>query len=131
MIDRIKEELGLLKSKYPDLIFIEEGQWVFIPKYPLPTGWNRTETDIAFQIPIQYPGGAPYSFHVHSGIQFNKTKPNNYVEPSDVKPPFDGGWGKFSWQPETPPWMPQTEIHAGSNLYIWVLGFHARFKEGL
>jgi len=132
MTERVNNELELLKSKYPDLVFIEEGMWVKILNYPVPPGWNREKTDIVFQIPVQYPGSNPYAFFVLSGMQYNGTKPvNNYTEPSDVKPAFDGNWGKFSWLPDDGEWRPTADIHSGSNLYNWVEGFRIRFKEGL
>lgn len=130
MQDRINEELAILRKSYPDMEFVPDGQWVMIPAYPLPSGWNRVQTDVAFQIPPQgYPGAHPYGLYVPTGLRFGSTKPNNYTEPANNKPPFSGAWGIFSWQPEQ--WNPAANVTAGSNLWTWVKGFSARFREGV
>jgi hypothetical protein len=131
MSERLQKELELLKQRYPELVFLEEGMWVQIPNFPLPDGWNRKTSDVVFQIPPQYPGGPPYGILVPAGIQFKGTRPQNYTEPSDVRPPFEGEWGKFSWQPSDGQWNPTADIFSGSNLINWVEGFRQRFKEGI
>ncbi len=59
MQQRMNDELDLLKTRYPDVEYRPDGQWARIPSYPLPPGWNFTETQLAFQIPPQYPGVHP------------------------------------------------------------------------
>ena len=130
MNDRISEELDILRQSYPGLEYVPSGQWVRIPDYSLPPGWNRQATDVAFQIPSPgYPGAHPYGLYVPAGILFGGTRPRNYTEPANNKPPFTGVWGVFSWQPEN--WSPAAHISAGSNLWTWVKGFSVRFREGL
>ncbi|HHJ18513.1 MAG TPA: hypothetical protein ENJ84_01570 [Gammaproteobacteria bacterium] len=129
--ERIQQELVLLRTSYPDLQYVPDGQWVFIPRYATDSGWSHSLTDIAFQIPLTgYPATPPYGFHVRSGIRFNNQVPSNYREPAPSKPPFDGDWGMFSWQPEAAQWKPKSSIAAGANLLNWVKGFAQRFKEG-
>ena len=126
--DRVQQELDLLKSRYPSLEFRPEGQWVRIPSYPLPPGWNRTATDVAFQIVA--PPGAPYGIYVPGGLLFNGQRPNNY---SDTAPavPFGGGWAVFSWSPGDGEWKPGATPQSGSNYLNWALGFADRFGEGV
>ncbi len=128
MQERIQEELTLLRDSYPDMEYVPDGQWVKIPRYPLPPGWNHEHTDVAFQIPTGYPGAHPYGIYVPTGLRYQNAQPQNYTEPAKTNPPFQGVWGIFSWQPET--WNPSAEITAGSNLWTWVRGFSVRFKEG-
>ncbi len=128
MEERIQRELELLRTRY-SVEFVEEGRWARIASYPFPPGWNHQATDVAFQIPVGYPGTPPYGIYVVAGIAFNGQPPDNYREPAPTQPPFGGSWGIFSWQPEEP-WRATADIISGSNLMNWVMGFAARFREG-
>ena len=131
MDERIRKELELLRQSYPDLEYIEEGQWVRIPAYPLPKGWNRSQTDVSFQIKAEHPDTPPYGFYTPIGLEYNDIKPNNYTEPAPTKPPFSGAWGIFSWQPLDGHWRPTADLQTGSNLRNWAMGFKDRFLEGV
>ncbi len=128
MLERLQAELDLMRTRYPDLEYRSEARWVRIPAYPLPPRWNRTQTDIAFQIPAQYPGSPPYGFYVPSGLRFDGQTPNNCAE--NNAPPFGGSWMLFSWQPEGN-WIPTADLRSGHNLLNWVIGFRQRFQEGI
>jgi hypothetical protein len=130
MEERIIKELELLRTKYPDLQYKEDGCWILIPAYSLPEGWNRPVTDIAFQIPVGYPGTPPYAFHTPVGLRFNGNKPNKYQEPAQNVPPFTSAWGTFSWTPDNGQWRATVDLAIGSNLLNCVIGFADRFKEG-
>jgi len=129
--DRIDAELALLRQCYADLVYVAQGQWVRLPRYPLPPGWNRSDTAVAWQIPTGYPGTPPYGIYVPSGLLFNGTRPNNYAEPAGTQPPFEGAWGVFSWQPADGQWCPTVDLRKGANLLAWVRGFGERFREGI
>lgn len=129
MQERIKEELTLIHWRYPEAKYMEEGQWVHIPSYPLPEGWNRSSTEVALQIPSGYPGTPPYGIYVPSGLRFREAAPKNYTEPAGSHPPFPGVWGVFSWAPENG-WRATDNLRKGSNLLNWVSGFTDRFREG-
>ena len=128
MQERINQELALLRSRYPDLEYRSEGRWVRLPRYPLPPGWSRSETDVAFQIPTQYPGNPPYGFCVPAGLTFGGQRPSNSSD--NNSPPFGGAWLLFSWQPDGG-WVPTTDLRAGHNLLNWAIGFRQRFLEGV
>ena len=131
MEERIQQELALLRARFRQLEYVASGHWVKIPGYLMPAGWNRTQTDISFQVPVGYPGTLPYGIYVPSGILFNSTRPNNYSEPAPTQPPFGGNWGIFSWTPGDGEWRPTASLSTGSNLLNWVLGFGDRFREGI
>jgi hypothetical protein len=131
MVERIRKELDLLRTRYHDLEYIEEGQWVRGFAYPLPDGWNRSETDIAFPIPIGYPGTPPYGIYTPAGLLYNGKRPNNYQEPAPNRPPFTGIWGVFSWTTKDGQWRAATDLDTGWNLLNWVMGFRDRFLEGV
>jgi hypothetical protein len=130
MQERIKRELDLLQTRFT-FEYQPDGQWVRVVKYPLPSGWNVGTTPLAFQIPVQYPGGPPYGIYVPAGLRFNSQIPNSYTEPAPTQPPFGGNWGVFSWTTADGLWHPSTNLTNGSNLLNWVVGFQERFKEGL
>ena len=130
MRERIQRELDLLKTRFAFEDHLD-GQWVRIMEYPLPSGWNLGSTQLAFQIPVQYPGSPPYGIYVPVGLRFNSQIPNNYSEPAPTQPPFGGTWGIFSWTTEDGLWYPSADINKGSNLLNWVLGFQGRFREGV
>ncbi len=130
MEERIEQELALLRSRFPDLEYKEEGRWVRIPSYPVPEGWNRSATGVAFQIPPGHPGSPPYGIYVPGGLMFKGERPNNYTEPASNQPPFGGTWGVFSWAPQDGQWRATADLVTGSNLLNWVLGFADRFREG-
>jgi hypothetical protein len=126
---RVQAELELLRKRYPSLQVNDA--WLRIPDYPLPTGWNRDTTDVAIQIPQNYPGGPPYGIYVRSGLRFKDEMPGEFQDTAANQPPFGGGWGVFSWTPESGGWAQPTEdIVSGPNLLNWVLGFKARFDQG-
>jgi len=130
MEERIKEEMRLIRQWFPDAEYHEEGHWVRIPSYSLPREWSQSSTEVAFQIPVGYPGTPPYGIYVPTGLQFQSSRPDNYMEPAGSQPPFSGTWGVFSWSPEGGQWRPTADIRKGSNLLNWVLGFADRFSEG-
>lgn len=129
MRERIEQELALLRKRYPNLEYKEEGQWVRIPAYPLCEGWSRTSTDVVFQIPVGYPGTSPYGIYTPSGLKFNGSPPDNYTDPAPNRPTFEGTWAIFSWQIDGQ-WRATSDLLTGSNLLNWVLTFADRFREG-
>jgi len=127
--ERIEAELNLLRKFFRNLEFL--GQWIRITDYPLPAGWSRERTDVATQVPQNYPGGPPYGIYVPSGLLFNGARPANYEDTASNCPPFGGSWGVFSWSPESGTWaQPTQDIVSGPNLLNWVNGFKSRFEQG-
>ena len=129
MHERIEQELALIRQRFPDVEYREEGRWVRVSSYPLPEGWNREATDVAFQIGEGHPGTPPYGMYVPSGIRFQGGVPGDYTEPASNHPPFGGEWGFFSWSHDET-WRPTVDIREGANLLHWVRGFKGRFEEG-
>lgn len=128
MNERVEQELALLKTVYPALEWHPESFWVRIPSYPLPNGaWDRSEIELAFQMPQNLPGQQPYGFWVRPGLGLAKGgTPTNYVHP--VATPLGEGWGQFSWSPIS--WQPKAEITAGSNMLNFARSIADRLREG-
>ena len=129
MQERMQDELNLLRQRFSSVEYRQEGRWFLIPSYPLPQGWNRETTDVAFQVDAGYPVTQLYGIYVPAGLRFQGVVPDNYTEPVD-NPPFEGAWGLFSWYPDGDSWRPSDDIHKGTNLLDWVRGFKRRFDEG-
>ncbi len=128
--ERMDAELALLRNRYPSLE--SKDRWVRIPEYPLPTGWNRPHTDVAFEIADVFPGAPPYGFYVPSGLRFNGSNPSNLTDPAGTQPPFDGTWAVFSWAVRDPnEWRVTGSVEHGPNLLQWVRSFDERFTEGV
>ena len=129
MQERIEQELVLLRGRWPDVDFRPDGYWFRIPGYPLPAGWNRPVTDVAFQPQVSHPGTPPYGIYVPAGLTFNGQRPDNYTEPAPAQPPYGGVWGILSWTPDGD-WRPTADPKTGANLLNWAVGIAARFREG-
>jgi len=129
--ERIEQEIALLKKYFPYLEYREDGDWFLVPSYPLPSGWSKATTDVAFQLPAAgYPGAPPYGIYTPSGLTFDGSKPDNYTDPAPAQPPFGGSWGIFSWEPQQGQWRATADLLTGSNLLNWVQGFAERFRQG-
>src|SRR5262249_20328141 len=83
---RVEAEIELLRDRYPMLEV--QGLWVRIPGYALPTGWSRDKTDVAIQIPPNYPGGPPYGIYVPSDLKFKDEVPREFQALASNQPPF-------------------------------------------
>ena len=129
MRERLAQELELLRKLFPDVQYMEDG-WFKIPNHPLPPGWNRANTDVAFLARPGYPGTPPYGIYVPAGIQYQGSVPTNYSEPANPMPAFGGQWGILSWSVDSG-WRPTADLVSGSNLMNWARGIAERFKEGI
>lgn len=125
---RILEELVLLRTAFPDLEYRADGHWVRIPAYAVPDEvWDKSHVEVAFQIPEQIPGQAPYGFWVRPAIALRSGgQVDNYAYPAPT--PFGDDWGKFSWQLLS--WNPKADIVAGENMLNFAHSIADRLREG-
>lgn len=128
MTPRIDAEVALLRDRFPELQYKRELGWVLIPEYGTFEGWSPQPMPVAFQINRSHPTAKPYGFYVPSDSRYKDVGPQNFKGKPDTQAPFEGDWGLLSWTPEQ--WEPSSEIHAGSNLFNWVMSFSRRFREG-
>lgn len=129
---RMDQELALLKHYFVDIQHrVENGvHWYLIPDHPLPDGWSRKSTPIAFHAQVGHPGAQPYGIFVPRGLTYNDVPLQNYTEVAPSQPPFEGEWSIFSWSPEDGEWKVTADIQTGSNLLNWALSFKQRFAGG-
>ena len=128
MSDRTADEVSLLIAAYPAMEWRPQDRWARIPTYRAPVAlWTLESFEVAFQLPAQLPGQAPYGFWVRPGLQLLAGGTvNNYSYP--VTTPFGAGWGQFSWAPEI--WQPGQTVRSGTNMLDFVKSFAARLREG-
>ncbi len=127
MQERVIQEIALLKELYPNLVHGQNFDWVMIPDYPLPEGYNRKAAKLMFLIPVTYPLSGPDCFYVDVGLRLtNGNMPSNYNEHMDV--PVGGSWGYFSWHPEI--WQAADEIRGGDSLLTFIKAVNLRLREG-
>jgi hypothetical protein len=126
MLERLMQEVALLKNKYPGLIHGQNYDWVMIPDFILPEGYDRKSTKLMFLIPSTYPYTGPDCFYVDVGLRLaNGNMPSNYNEEMQV--PVGGQWGYFSWHPEV--WGPADDIQKGDNLLTFIKVVNVRLRE--
>jgi hypothetical protein len=126
MKERIVKEIELLRERYPNLQHGENHDWVMIPNFPLPEGWNRRQTKLLFLIPPAYPHAPPDNFYAESGLKLSNGNPAlNYNEGDGV--PIGGAWGCFSWHAEK--WRPSDNIEDGDNLLTFIRAVKIRLRE--
>ena len=133
MMERIQQELTLLRNYYPEVEYVEAGQWILIRDYVLPSNppWSKVKMEVCFQIPVAYPGAPPYGFYVPSDLKCGENPPqNNYKADPPAKPPFEGSWGLFSWS-VSEPWRATADLKTGANLTNFVRTFADRLAQGV
>ena len=125
--ERIAQELALLRRYYGgDVEYVEAGDWVLLPRYPVPPPCSPSPAPISFNLRPGYPGIEPYGFYARADLQFNRQRYNPASAQSN--PPFDGQWIFFSWAPEG--WVGTADAMTGSNLWGWARSFASRLREG-
>jgi hypothetical protein len=128
-MDRITQEIELLRRFYPDLEYVGEGRWVLLSQLPVPAepGWSSQRIDVAVQFPPGYPAQKPYGFHVRPVLSLaSGAEVQNVTASSD--PPWPGPWQKFSW--DAPAWFASSDVKEGSNMLNYVLTFVDRLRMG-
>ncbi|MCC7165473.1 MAG: hypothetical protein IT331_23450 [Anaerolineae bacterium] len=125
MYERVRQEIELLKNKYPNLVHGEQLSWVLIPKYKLPAGrFNKGGTKLLFVLPAGYPNTGIDNFFVDVDLRLhdggNPSGFNIGSNSSSGAAPIAGDWAWFSWHPAE--WRPAATVEAGDNLLTFLHG---------
>lgn len=119
MMDRRKQEIDLLRSKYGELEVGANHEYVLFKKYKLPDEWNREHTELLVIVPPGYPVTPPDNFYVPQGFRLkNGAQPGSYSEGQNH---LGRQWGAFSVHIQTETWSPSSDLLDGSNLLTFML----------
>lgn len=123
--ERVQAEIELLKQRYPDLEYRDEG-WCRLPRYALPEGWSHSEVELVFRVPLNLPGETPYAFWTRPVLTLTGGGPPNNTS-GPIETAFGPGWQQWSWQLED--WRPGERPADGSNMVDHVRSIAFRFRE--
>ncbi len=106
------------------LIAVPNGTYVVrIPRFPLPQGWNRSETTLYFVIPVGYPVAKPDTFWTEPGLALASGAQPQAANPGgNHLEGLPSGLLWFSWHAGT--WNPNRD-----NLHSYVGLIGKRFQE--
>lgn len=113
---RVQREIALLKQAGMRVDWdYEEGSWVLVRDFRLPSGLGRSSTDVLILIPPDYPNTPPNGIYVDQGLKL----PSHYFEHKGTHNPLgDKGWAWYCFHAEghTGGWRASTRILEGDNL---------------
>jgi len=126
-MDRLQAEIEMLRSEHPNLQCGADVEWVLIPDFPIPPGWNRERTRLLLFIPSGYPEIPPDNFYVETGLRTASGEmPHAY---QDSVSQIGENWGQFSWHVDVESWRPAPDPEAGHNLRTFVGMVRKRLSE--
>lgn len=125
--ERIRREVDLVRHQYGAAEFDSAHGALLIPEFPLPSGWNRSETWVLILVPPGYPTTPPDNFYTDPGLRL-----------ASGSPPSNTSAGQrhagrsclmFSYHLESGDWWPGPEPDDGHNLLTFLAGVARRFEE--
>jgi hypothetical protein len=128
VLDRRNREIELVEARFGELDIASDYTWLVIRRYPLPPGWNKTETQILILIPPGYPQTPPDNFYTDLDLLLAG---GARAEGGSDGPTYEGRqWQQFSWHfVDTADWQPHAEIERGHNLLTFLDGVAQRLSE--
>jgi hypothetical protein len=126
MQDRRKAELQLVEISHGVIQVAEDMAWFIIQRWPLPSGWSKSETALLVLIPPGYPVTPPDNFFVDAELSLsNDGMPGN----ASVVEQLGGRWLQFSYHVEPGDWKPHADADKGHNLLTFLQGVKKRLQE--
>lgn len=97
-----------------------------IIRWPLPPGWNKSETALLVLIPPGYPVTPPDNFFVDPDLRLgNGVMPGN----ANLETQTGRQWLRFSYHVESGDWQPHSDPAKGHNLLTFLQGVAERLAE--
>jgi hypothetical protein len=121
---RIPLEVTLLGQRYGKVEYDYTGlTWVHIPEFPLPSGWNKAETQLLIELPPTYPLVGPEGFSLDPYLRTRAGRtPAHYLEPQARQQRGRGRWVWFCLERKDGPgggWRTAARILDGDNLLAY------------
>jgi hypothetical protein len=128
VIERRTREIELVEARYGGLDLAADRSWLIIHAFPLPAGWNKTETDVLIIISPGYPQTPPDNFYTELDLRLAN---GAQAEGGSDGPVYEGHqWQQFSWHfVDAADWEPRAEIEQGHNLLTFLDGVEQRLSE--
>ena len=117
---RVYQEALLLARHFGTVDYDDEdGRWVQIPHFPLPSGWDRAVTALLLDLPSGYPHVPPDGFYIDRFLRTRRgQRIDHYFEERGTYNPYaDKGWGWFCIHPNRGAWRPTSDLIGGDNLF--------------
>src|SRR2546422_8750721 len=67
--DRLRAELALIRQMYGEIEIGPGNAWFVVARFPIPPGWNKTETPLLVLVPSGYPVTPPDNFYVANDLR--------------------------------------------------------------
>jgi hypothetical protein len=119
-VERILNEVAILAVAYGAVEFDEKAfSWVYIPRFPLPKGWNKRSTELLIELPPTYPWTPPTAFHMDKGLRRYGRSVAHYFEERDMSRYSRKGWAYFCLHVKEcgrGGWNPTDSVIKGDNL---------------
>jgi len=116
---RIYQEAILLAREYGAVQYDDEdGRWVCIERFPLPSGWDRGITELLLVLPDGYPHLPPDGFYVDRYLRTRRGHriDHYFEERGHLNPYADRGWGWYCIHLKPGTWRPTSNVVYGDNL---------------
>ncbi len=128
MLERLQREFELVQTEYGDVEIGPNLDWVLIKEWLLPTGWNKTATQVLVLIPPGYPITPPDNFYTDNELRLaSGGQPGNS---SPNIPHLGKSWLQFSYHVEPEDWKPHADLLKGHNLFTFLkVGIMRRLSE--
>ncbi|WP_143549034.1 E2/UBC family protein [Rhodococcus sp. ACS1] len=118
-VSRLRAESIALSKLYGEVSFDrDDASWLYVPHFPLPSGWNKREVailvDIPWRAPDTYPSTTPQWFWTDNNLRTHDGRPLGHFfhhphtasghNESEERERLARGWGHFciymeSWTP--------------------------------
>lgn len=125
--ERIHAELELVVLTYGELEIDPALNWFVVKRFPLPQGWNSSQTSVLVLIPSGYPTTPPDNFYTDGELRLADGRPPGSTTANQHQ--ADRIWLMFSYHVEPSDWSPSPRIVEGHNLLTFLAGVDGRLKE--
>lgn len=95
---RVQQEVALLRLRFKHVAYDDLGyRWVHLPRFELPEGWSKRETELLVMLPPAYPQLPPDGFFLDKRLTTRRGRtPGHYFQEQSRHNPYaDRGWAWY------------------------------------